>query len=73
MSQCQSIPVSDACYTSDYLPTTEKSCSSTTSNQAVEISDSVDEEITNEEVPVFSWINLLLVIGILVGYYAFRK
>jgi len=31
------------------------------------------EEITNEEVPVFSWINLLLVIGILVGYYAFRK
>jgi len=73
LSQCQSIPVSDACYTSDYLPTTEKSCSSTTSNQAVEISDSVDEEITNEEVPVFSWINLLLVIGILVGYYAFRK
>ena len=70
LSQCQSIPYSDACYTDDYLPTTEKSCSST--SNAASTSSSADE-VAEEEVPFFTWINLLLVLGILVGYYAFRR
>ncbi len=81
LSLCLVIPVSDACYSEDYLPVTEKSCSSDSvgevdsSIESEEVSveeDIVTEEIT-EEVPVFTWINLLLVVGILTCYYAFRS
>ncbi|MDP3918978.1 MAG: hypothetical protein Q8Q35_03700 [Nanoarchaeota archaeon] len=59
------------CWADEYLPDTEKECLEDTTNTEA----SSDEDLTDstEEVPFFTWLNLLVMLGILTGYYYYKS
>lgn len=64
LALCNVVPLNDECYADQYLPESQKEC----------ISDApVSQAASTTDVPVFTWLNMLLVVCILVGYYAFRR
>ena len=80
LTLCLVVPENELCFAEEYLPESGKSCSSEETTVAVEDAfvSSVESEqkiASNEieEVPFFSWLNLFLVIGLLVGYYYWRS
>jgi beta propeller repeat protein len=77
LTLCAVIPVNEDCHTSEFMPVSEKSCSvaASAAEAVVPESNTIEEKIieTTEEVPVFTWLNLLFVVGILFGYYVLRR
>ncbi len=76
VTKCIGVPESAACFTENYLPETEKSCTLQVAEVVTSSGESSTIESTNidaTEVPFFTWFNLFLVFGILIGYYAWRK
>lgn len=70
-------PTDEICYGDEYLPESEKACTSTSSSIAAPTESGTEtkesESVTTEDVPFFSWFNLLLVLGLLIGYYYLRE
>jgi beta propeller repeat protein len=67
LSLCNVVPTDDECYLDDYLPESSKECVEDTG--AYEAGNAEE----TEEVPVFTWVNLILVVSILIGFYYFKK
>jgi beta propeller repeat protein len=64
LSECV-FPTEEDCLLEENWPEYEKSC--------VEEEDDTDVEYTNEDVPFFTGFNVIMLLGLLVGFYAFRK
>lgn len=73
LGQCAVIPTDEACFAEEFIPASSQECISDVSPAAAASLAEEEALSTGEEVPIFTWINLLLVIGILIGYYAWRK
>lgn len=77
---CTSIPEDESCYAEEYLPESEQTCAteSSSTTSTVDTSSGAKSSVESslapeEEVPFFSWVQLLFVFGLLIGYYAWRK
>ena len=72
LEECQVIPEDETCWIEENLPESEKGC--VTEEAAVEgaAEEKTTEETAGEEVPIFTWLNLLLTILILVSYYVYK-
>lgn len=61
LSLCAIQPSGEECYNEEYLPESEMEC--------VEDEGALQSASVNEDVPVFTWLNLVLVVSILIGFY----
>ena len=60
------------CWADEYLPDTEAECLEDTTNTEATNDNNLNED-TEEEVPFFTWLNLLVMLGILTGYYYYKS
>lgn len=76
LDDCAVQPSDTVCYEEVNLPEYERSCSSGSS--ALEAGSASQKSVQNQtqkskEIPFFDWLNLLMVVFILIGYYFFRR
>lgn len=71
LNDCASYPSDEACWAEEYLPASEKECY--TNSEDEEEATPIDTTTTEEEVPIFSWLNLILVSIILAGFYFYKE
>ncbi len=72
LNACQTLPTDDVCYDEENLPEYERDCEEETVEVEIGIEESTEEVTTTEEVPFFTWLNLILVLAILISYYAYK-
>ena len=68
--ECTTTPTDDECWADEFVPSYEVECYEDSSNDEEIIDEIMD---TTEEVPIFSWLNLLVVSLILISYYFYRE
>ena len=69
--ECTTMPTDDECWADEFVPSYEQECYEESASDEEEYVDEGDT--TTEEVPIFSWINLLVVSLILTSYYFYRE
>jgi TolB protein len=72
LNDCQGQPnTSDEieCWDDEYLPESEKECLEESTDTESEEEDETEEETESEDVPFWSNVSLVILLGLLVGYY----
>ena len=70
LTQCQIQPSDAECFNEENIPSSSQSCKQ---EAPVSPKETTTKQTVTEEVPIFTWINILCIMGLLTAYYAWKK